>query len=205
VYEGKATGHISYRAHAWRSLDASRTGLVADGDEPAAAYTRFALGARTILTGSEQEASQPFGEKLAAGLARVGDWTTHLTTLFPEVRPRGYFELRSCDAIAPAWYAVPLAFVAGIAYHAPSTVAARDLLTPAHNGLLACAGRNGFGDATIRGKAADLWELARAGCAALGDAFIAGTDLERADEFVRRYSARGRSPAHDTLDRHIGV
>jgi glutamate--cysteine ligase len=40
----------------------------------------------------------------------------HLTTLFPEVRPRGYFEVRSCDALPPEWYAAPLAFIAGLAY-----------------------------------------------------------------------------------------
>jgi dimethylhistidine N-methyltransferase/glutamate--cysteine ligase len=201
LYDGSATGHMSYRAQCWRSLDASRTGLVWDGSEPAAAYTRFALGARAILAGSDHEPAQPFGEKLGSGRAEVGDWTTHLTTLFPEVRPRGYFELRSCDAVDPAWYVVPLAFVAGITYHAASARAVRDVLAPGNAGLLACAGRCGLADANIAAHASDLWTLALAGCEALGDAFISAADMERVDEFVRCYSARGRSPAHDTLDR----
>ncbi|MGQ0641809.1 MAG: L-histidine N(alpha)-methyltransferase [Gemmatimonadaceae bacterium] len=199
-YEGTPTGHMSYRAHTWRSLDPSRTGLVCDGAEAAAAYTSFALGARTILTGPEHEAPQPFGEKLAAGRAQVGDWTTHLTTLFPEVRPRGYFELRSCDAVAPELYVAPLAFVAGLTYDAATARAARELLGPSNVGLLASAGRCGLLDPAVSANARDLWQLARAGCLALGSAFVDGPDLERVDEFIRQYTARGRSPVHDALD-----
>jgi dimethylhistidine N-methyltransferase len=200
-YNAAPSGHMSFRAHTWRSLDPSRTGLVCDGSEPAVAYTRFALGARTILTGPEHEPAQAFGEKLAAGRAQVGDWTTHLTTLFPEVRPRGYFELRSCDAVAPEWYVAPLAFVAGLAYSAPSARAARELLVAPGAGLLACAGRTGLAEPAIAAHVRDLWHLARAGCLALGSTFIHGQDLERVDEFVRRFTLRGRAPAHDALDR----
>lgn len=200
VYEGAPTGHMSYRAHAWRSLDVSRTGLVYDGCEPAAAYTRFALAATTILAGPAEESPQPFAERLAYGTARAGDWNAHLTTLFPEVRPRAYFELRSCDALAPEWYVVPLAFVAGLAYHAPSSLAARELLGDPDPALLASAGRCGMAERTIAAAVPDLWRLARTGCVALGDAFITGADLERVDEYVHCYSARGRSPAYDALD-----
>lgn len=200
LYAGNATGHMSYRAHTWRTLDPSRTGLILDRADPAAAYTRFALDARTILTGPEYEPARPFGEQLAAGRCRVGDWTTHLTTLFPEVRPRGYFELRSCDALAPEWYVAPLAFVAGLVYHAPSTRAALELLGAPDPGLLADAGRCGLADPTLAAGALDLWQLAHNGCVALGNAFVAGADLERVDEYVRRFTTRGRSLAHDSLD-----
>lgn len=200
VYAGAATGHMSYRAHAWRSLDPSRTGLVSNGCEPAAAYTSFALGARAILAGPEHQRTQPFGERLALGQARAGDWNAHLTTLFPEVRPRAYFELRSCDALAPEWYVVPLAFVAGLAYYAPSSRAALELLGAPNPALLACAGRCGMAEPTIAAAVPDLWRLARAGCAALGATFITGADLEQVDDYVHRYSARGCSPAHDALD-----
>ena len=200
IYGGKATGHMSYRAHAWRTLDPSRTGLILEEADPAVAYTHFALGARTILTGSEHEAARPFGEQLAAGRCRVGDWTTHLTTLFPEVRPRSYFELRSCDALAPEWFVAPLAFIAGLVYHTPSAREALDVLGAPDPGLLAVAGRCGLADPKLASRARDLWRLAREGCVALGDAFIAGHDIEQVDEYVRRYTARGRSPAHDSLD-----
>lgn len=200
IYAGKSTGHVSYRAHAWRALDPSRTGLILDAADPAAGYTRFALGARAILTGSEYETARPFGEQLASGRCRVGDWTSHLTTLFPEVRPRSYFELRSCDALAPEWFAAPLAFVAGLVFHAPSARGALELLSAAGPGLLAVAGRCGLADPMIATHSRDLWRLAREGCLALGTAFIDGRDIELMDEYVRRFTARGRSPAHDSLD-----
>jgi dimethylhistidine N-methyltransferase len=200
VYAGAPTGHMSYRAHAWRSLDPSRTGLVGAPADVARAYTRFALMAQTILLGPEHAASEPFAEQLALGRAGEADWPAHLTTLFPEVRPRGYLELRSCDAIAPEWYAVPLAFVAGIVYWPPSAAAAVELLDAPDEGLLRAAGRCGLAEPRIAAKARELWTLARRGCEALGSSFISGEDLERMDEYARRYSARLRAPANDVLD-----
>lgn len=76
-YAGTDTGVASYRARLWRTLDASRTGLPYDAGDPVGGYTAFAAGAGRILDGD----------------------AAHLTTLFPEVRPRGYFEIRSMDAM----------------------------------------------------------------------------------------------------------
>ena len=200
VYEGVATGHMSFRAHAWRSLDPARTGLIGDVGDPAGAYTRFALSAHAILAGPEDLPAQPFGLGLATGNVPASAWPAHLTTLFPEVRPRAYLELRSCDALPPHWYIAPLAFVAGLAYHAASATAAHELLRAPDRGLLERAGRCALAEPAIAQHAGDLWHLARVGCIALGERFITGSDLERVDEFIRLYTARGRSPAHDVLD-----
>ena len=56
------------------------------------------------------------------------DWHTHLSTLFPEVRPRGYLEVRTVDALPPEWYAAPMALLLGLAYDERSGQDARDLL-----------------------------------------------------------------------------
>jgi Glutamate-cysteine ligase family 2(GCS2) len=48
--------------------------------------------------------------------ATASDWNRHLTTLFPEVRPRGYLELRCFDALPLRWYGAPAALVSGILY-----------------------------------------------------------------------------------------
>jgi hypothetical protein len=116
------------------------------------------------------------------------------------VRPRSYFELRSCDALVSEWFVAPLAFVAGLVYHQPSAREALDVLGAPDPGLLALAGRCGLADPKLASRARDLWRLAREGCLALGDAFIAGPDVEQVDEYVRRFTACGRSPAHDSLD-----
>ena len=42
----------------------------------------------------------------------------HLTTLFPEVRLRGFLEIRSVDALPERWRAVPVVLLAAIIVHA---------------------------------------------------------------------------------------
>jgi glutamate--cysteine ligase len=179
-YVGQDTGHRSYRAHTWRTLDPSRTGLFTGRDDPAEEYVAFAMRARTILDPSHR----PFGE-LALGDAA---WETHLTTLFPEIRPRGTFEVRSADAIAPAWYAAPLALLGGLIYDSRAMHAAADLVGEADPGLLVRAGVAGLGDPAIASVARGLHELAIQGCRRLGPAFLDSADLEQTADLFDRLS-----------------
>jgi glutamate--cysteine ligase len=128
----------------------------------------------------------------------MNDWHQHLTTLFPEVRPKGFAEVRSADAVAPEWYAAPLVLLAGIAYHPPSLRAAADLLGDPDPALLAPAGRDGLSDPRIASVAADLAGIALSGAAAM-PAFFAGQDIDEAAGFFARYTRQARSPADDTL------
>ena len=186
-YAGADTGHQSYRAHTWRTLDPSRTGVFGGHGDPAAEYVAFALRARAILDPSHA----PFGE-LALGDAA---WETHLTTLFPEVRPRGTFEVRSIDAIEPAWYVAPLAWLGGLAYDPISARAAADLVGAPDADQLVRAGQAGLGDPRIASTAAALAELAIQGCRRLGASFLDAEDLEQATDLFERYTQRGLSPA----------
>lgn len=195
-YEARATGHKSFRRHIWATLDARRTGLLGVSGDPIEEYLRFALDAPAFLLPDVAGEAAPFSYWLTRG-ATSADWCAHLSTLFPEVRPRGYFELRSCDAVAPEWYAVPLVLVAGIAYHRPSLDAAAELLGCPDPALLARAGQLGLADPTLRAVAPALCELALAGCRALGTAFVDDDDLDTAGLFFDRYTRRGRSPADD--------
>jgi glutamate--cysteine ligase len=189
-YAGQDTGYQSYRAQTWRTLDPSRTGVLAGDGDPAAEYLEFALGARTILDPSHA----PFGE-LALGDAA---WETHLTTLFPEVRPRGTFEVRSADAIEAAWYVAPLALLGGLVYDARSARAAAALVGRADPDLLVRAGAVGLGDPGVAGVARELTELAMQGVERLGAGFLDPEDVEQAVAFFDRYTRRGRSPADDS-------
>jgi glutamate--cysteine ligase len=195
-YESRPTGHKSFRRHIWATLDPRRTGLLGVSGDPIEEYLRFALDAPAFLLPDVAGEAAPFSYWLTRG-ATSADWCAHLSTLFPEVRPRGYFELRSCDAVAPEWYAVPLVLVAGIAYHRPSLDAAADLLGCPDPALLARAGQLGLADPTLRAVAPALCELALAGCRALGTAFVDDDDLDAAGVFFDRYTRRGRSPADD--------
>jgi glutamate--cysteine ligase len=198
VYRGEPTGHRSYRARIWRQLDGGRTGCFAC-DDPVGEYLDFALAAPAILLGDD-ERFRPFAEWNAHGCASLDDWRAHLTTLFPEIRPKGFFaEVRSADAVAPEWYAAPLVLLAGIVHHPLTLRAAAELLGAPSPALLHPAGRDALSDPRIASVARDLADLALAGAAAL-PGFFAAEDLDEADTFFARYTRRARSPADDVLD-----
>jgi len=113
-YAGADTGHLSWRAHLWRELDPLRTGVRGVTTDAVGEYLGFALAAPWMFHPTAAGEYRPFGAWLADGMASLDDWRTHLTTLFPEVRPRGYLELRSLDALPPAQLATPLVLVAGL-------------------------------------------------------------------------------------------
>jgi glutamate--cysteine ligase len=197
LYRGEPTGHRSYRARIWRELDGGRTGCFACAD-PVAEYLDFALAAPAILLGDGSR-WRSLVEWNAEGCVGPDEWRTHLTTLFPEVRPKGFVEVRSADAVAPEWYAAPLVLLAGIVYHLPTLRAAIDMLGEPEPALLHAAGRDGLSDPRIASVASELARLAMTGAAAL-PGFFSAADLEEAGAFFDRYTHRARSPADDILD-----
>lgn len=197
IYEGRYTGHRSFRAHCWRGLDPRRTGLPYDRWRPVEAYLDFALDAPTILLPTVGGDCLAFGEWLARANPTHAEWDTHLSTLFPEVRPRRHLELRSIDAVDPTWYAAPVALVAGLCYEPRALHAALALLPSPDLGLLERAGRLGLGDPAIARTASDLFEIGLAGCVALGPKFIQPGHLDEARAYFERYTRAGRSPADE--------
>ena len=197
LYDGEPTGHRSTRAAVWRALDPARTGLP---------------GRRTIRCGviwtsrspRRRCSSRPWPASTGASASGSGraeptaeEWHEHLSTLFPEVRPRGHFELRSCDGLPPRFYAAPLALAVGITYDPGALRAAADLLGPPDAALLERAGRTGLAAPDIARVAGDLVDIALRGCADLGPGYFHPTDLDQARAFFDCYTRRGRSPADD--------
>lgn len=195
-YAGSASGHKSYRAHLWRTLDTTRTGLPVDMGNPEERYFNFALGAGAMMR-TDIEAYDSFDAWARDGNATIEDWELHLSTLFPDVRPRRYFELRSADAIAPEWLAAPIAFVAGLVYVDGAAHSANDLLAGESTHSLDVAGMEGLANEQIRGTAIRLVDIALAGAQALTPEYIAASDIEVAEEFFEKYTRQGRSPGDD--------
>lgn len=194
-YLGADSGHQSYRAHCWRMLDPRRTGIVSAGGDPAGEYARFALNAPDMTRRNGEDAYAAFADWPRDGTTDAR-WATHLTTLFPEVRPRGHFEVRSCDAIDPAWYVVPIVFLCGLAYdeHAAREAA---VLAADSRSLLRLGGRRGLGDSAIARTARDLFQLALAGARRLGDGYVNQDDRAVAEQYYAEYTGRDRAPADD--------
>jgi glutamate--cysteine ligase len=205
IYAGERTGHQSARAEVWRNLDPVRTGIRYDERAPVEAYLEFALAAPAILLPTWDGDYRPFGEWLTRANLTTEEWQDHLSTLFPEVRPRGHLELRSPDAIAPEWYAAPLALTAGMLYDSGALRAAADLLPIPDLGLLERAGRLGLQDHTIARTAVDLFELALLGCEGLGSRYFHPSDIEQARVYFDRYTRRSRSPADDVVQDAIAA
>jgi glutamate--cysteine ligase len=173
-YAGADTGCQSFRAETWRGVDPGRTGLFR-GRDAVAEYTAFALDARAFLA----DDSAPCFVDLEASLVSEASLATHLTTLFPEVRPRGYLELRSLDALGDADRRAAMAFVAGIVCDSTAAADAFELVGEADESLLRRAGRRGMSDEALASKASDLISIARAGCRRLGPSIAADETVEQ--------------------------
>ena len=203
-YAGSPTGCASTRAHVWRHVDPARTGLpAAAADDPATEYEAFALAAPSILCRASDGEYKSFETLLADGDAAEADWGPHLTTLFPEVRPRrmrnvATFELRSADAVPLEWCSALVVFVIGLTYDRTAASEAMDLLGVPNTALLARAAQLGLGDPAIQRTAAELYTLGLEGAIRLGDRVIGGCARERAEDFGRRYALAGCVPARES-------
>jgi glutamate--cysteine ligase len=183
----------------WRQVDRSRTGIPFDEIRPVERYCDFALAAPAMLV-PRPDGYRSFAEWLSLANPSLADWHEHLSTLFPEVRPRGHLELRSADVLPPAWFAAPLAFTAGILYAPKALRAADALLGMPDPDLLDRAARHGIHDPLIQGTAVQLFDLALDGCRGLEPAYFHPADLEEATVFAEQYTRRGRAPADDMVE-----
>jgi glutamate--cysteine ligase len=166
---GRDTGWKSARQRAWNGLDARACGPVPGAFEPgpaaartgadldpAAAWARYALQAPVAFVPGGGDAAVavttcvPF-ERWASGATRLGgriptaaDLDTHLTTLFPPVRLRGYLELRYLDMTAPRWWPA-IAAVATAMMDDPAVADVAAEATEQAAGLWTEAARDGLG------------------------------------------------------------
>lgn len=193
-YAGRDTGHASYRAWVWRLLDPARTGIFRCTDDPAAEYADLALRAPVIAMRTAEGQHHSLEEWMMRTDLNTDDVDEHLSTLFPEVRPKGYFEVRSIDTIPVRWLPAPILLLAGMILDDASVNACAELLGAPDPGLLVCAGTLGLGEPRIRAVAMPLIELAMKACERKGDAFCSAEQRERAAQFFERFTQRDRSP-----------
>ncbi len=184
-YEHRPTGWASYRAQLWRTLDPSRTGIIYDDAAHVKRYLSFALDA-VAMRGDDGSAFRPFREWINEPAVKREDWLFHLSTLFPEVRPKEFFELRSADTIEPDALAAPVVFVTSLVYDDESAHQAAELIGAPSEKLLERAGRLGLADPEIRKIASRLVVLALDGSRRLGSEYIRRPHLAAAYQFFAR-------------------
>lgn len=108
VIDGKDTGYKSFRAHVWTDTDPRRCGVLPFAFESVGifrAYTEYALDVPMYFVARDGQLLPTDGMTFRAYMTRglgghratLADWSTHLTTLFPESRLKSYIEVRSAD------------------------------------------------------------------------------------------------------------
>ena len=199
MHLGRPTGWKCGRQRVWQRLDPDRT-APPSGDDPVAAYTDFALDAPVMLhrNGGADWCAPPgqrFRDRLGtAEGATDQDLDLHLSTLFPPVRARGWFEVRYVDAQPVAWWPVPMAVLAALVEDPAATTAALD----------ACAGLDDWEAAARVGLAAPGLHDAAQALFAAAVASLRGTGehpglVRLVERFAEHYVRPGRSPADDPI------
>ena len=165
---GRDTGWKSVRQRAWSGLDVRTCGPVPgcapgqpddEAEDPASAWARFAMRAPVTFVRAGDDVlavgcSVPFSQ-WASGDVKLGnrpptaaDLETHLTTLFPPVRLRGYLELRYLDMSAPRWWPAIAAVTATLMDDSVAADLATEAAEPAAQ-LWIEAARDGLGNAAL--------------------------------------------------------
>lgn len=220
------TSVVDGRWWIWRQLDPSRTrrlgerGAIGPGADgagilPWTEYLKFALTARVVFDADmrpvvvDGEEAPRFTDWWLAGGEDDGptedDWYAHLGTLFPDVRPRRWMEIRAVDVPERPWWPVPPTLLSALLYDDRAREGADEVL----GGLAASAPRaelserairEGLADAELRAVALELFGLAEGAM----DRFPAGWFGDRARtataEFRERYVETGRMQADEARE-----
>jgi len=203
---GRPTGWSSSRQEVWSRVDPSRTCAPDPALGPVQALTRLALTARLMTVRDAEGVCRPAPPGLT-----FGDWVTgcgptaptvadldyHLTTLFPPVRARGWFELRYLDALPADLWQVAVAVAAVLLDDDVAADQARAACAPVEGRWLRAArvavSDRALGQAAVACLGAAEQALTRAAAPALAAAVAA---------YVERFTARGRCPADEVLEAH---
>lgn len=140
--EGKPNGLLSWRGNVWRDTDNNRAGLIPFAFSPDFGfenYVEWALDVPmyfVVRDGKYHDCThitfrQFMGGALKGEIAEwqpnMGDWTNHLSTLFPDVRLKRFLEMRGADGGPWRRICALPAFWVGLLYDDTALSAAEDL------------------------------------------------------------------------------
>lgn len=201
----------SGRALVWQSIDHTRTGFLDFSDDPAKGVWEKARAANVLLfchRGTWERGAPGYTLEtwIRHGHPRWGrpdpdDVRYHLTTLFPEVRPRhGTLEIRTPDSLPLRFLPALVALVSGAVYdrsagHEILELTAGNDLTD----LWRRAARWGLQDPALAGPASRVWNIALE-AARSSTLRISTVHRDDAAEYVERYVHAARCPSDVLLE-----
>jgi len=133
------------------------------------------------------------------------DLDYHLTTLFFEVRPRGFLELRAGEQLPDCWRAAQVVLVSSAFYDAAARRGLVERMTPYRDRLPELwrrAAQHGVADAELRELAAATWHDAVRGAERLPEGRAGADGLACARRFLDQVTGRGLTPADRLRELH---
>ena len=139
--DGAPAGELSWRWGVWSDVDNGRAGLHRFMAEPGLTFERYVDWAVAqpmyfvLRDGHYVDMTHiTFADFMANGnegmTANMGDWTNHLSTLFPDVRLKQFLEMRGADGGPWRRICALPAFWVGLLYDADALDAAEELARP---------------------------------------------------------------------------
>ncbi|MBB3980040.1 glutamate--cysteine ligase [Rhizobium azooxidifex] len=140
--DGRPNGLLSWRGDIWRDTDNNRAGLIPFAFAPDfgfEAYVEWALDVPmyfVVRDGKYHDCTHVTFRQFMAGALKgeiadwqpnMGDWTNHLSTLFPDVRLKRFLEMRGADGGPWRRICALPAFWVGLLYDHTALAAAEDL------------------------------------------------------------------------------
>ncbi len=220
--EGRPNGFLSWRGDIWRDTDNQRSGLLGfcfSSDFGFFDYVDWALDVPMyfiIREGRYHDMTHMTFRQFMAGEARddvpdgmatIGDWANHLSTLFPDVRLKKFLEMRGADGGPWRRICALPAFWVGLLYDSEALDAAETLTRDwSYDEVLAMRnavpeqGMNApFRTTTLRSLAREVLAISRKGLSNRGrtnrDGYDETSFLSPLDEVV----ARGTTSAEEML------
>ncbi|MCB1052180.1 MAG: hypothetical protein H6510_09010 [Acidobacteria bacterium] len=213
-HEGKFTGLKSYRAKIWQNLDPSRTGFQKGFEDcayqpcPVQQYLNFALDASCMWLPNEQGNMtfdghfRTFRHWMDCGFhgfyPTLEEFKKHLTTLFPEVRPRGFYEIRSIDGQPRQFWMVPGFLLTHILYNERALDETIALLEPIRctlTPMMMEAAVQGMAEPDLANLVKQVFKIAMRAAEPIEHPEL----LKVTEAFLRHFTYRNWSPADELL------
>ncbi|MCB1042915.1 MAG: hypothetical protein KDC35_08245 [Acidobacteria bacterium] len=218
--EQKVTGAKSFRSVIWQSLDPTRTGFQRGLEAaeycpcPVEQYLEFALDAYCMFLPDDSGHMvfdgnfRTFRHWMECGFhgqyPTLDDWLTHLSTLFPEVRPRGFYEIRYLDALSASYWMIPGIVLTHALYDESVREKVIELLLPYRTtltGMLREAATLGLEEPDLASLANQIFGLALSSTERDGDERLAGL----LDHYIRHFTSQRKCPADELLALNDGA
>ena len=223
--EGVDTGFVSRRSHIWTDTDPDRCGMLPFVFEDGFGFERyvdwlldvpmyFAYRNNVYIDLSGKSFRDFMAGRLhndVGDVARLTDWSDHITTAFPEVRLKRFLEMRGSDC-GPRDLIVALpALWMGLLYDQTALDAAWDLVKDwtiaEHDALRAAVPRLGlktpFRNTTVQALAQQMVAIADAGLRARRQLDAQGRDETLYLDPLRRIADSGVTLAEEKRERVI--